>query len=296
MSLIRAAGRTLLASYFIASGIKAIKDPAPLVPAAEPLADKVVPLVKQYTPDQVSHYLPEDAKTLVRINGAAEIVGGLALATGFGRRLGALLLAGSLVPSTIAKYPFWTREDPDQRADERAHFLKSASLLGGVMLAAVDTEGKPSLAYRAQKGGHAIAKDTKKTGRKVARSTSALTDAALAEGAVLVGAVVNQSRKARKNAAKQAAEARKAAERASKPVIKDAKHAAKDAKKQLAKAQKQAAKAVDDFSDSTGKKAEDVSKAASKKAAELQKVAQQQIKKAQKAVGEVTTNITLGDN
>jgi hypothetical protein len=40
----------------------------------------------------------------------------VALATGFGRRLGALLLAGTLVPSTIAKYPFWTRDDPDHRA------------------------------------------------------------------------------------------------------------------------------------------------------------------------------------
>src|SRR5690348_17925592 len=32
----------------------------------------------------------------------------------------------------------------------------------GVILASVDTEGKPSLAYRAHKGGEAIAKDTKK--------------------------------------------------------------------------------------------------------------------------------------
>jgi uncharacterized membrane protein YphA (DoxX/SURF4 family) len=296
MSIVRAAGRTLLASYFITSGIKAIKNPGALVPAAEPLADKVVPLVKQYAPTQVSNYVPEDAKTLVRINGAAEVLGGVALATGVGRRLGALLLAGTLVPSTIAKYPFWTRDDPDQRADERAHFVKNASLLGGVMLAAVDTEGKPSLGYRAHKGGQSIAKDTKKAGRKVAKSTSALTNAALAEGAMLAGAVVTQSRRARKKAAKQAVEARKAAEKAAKPVLKDAQRAARDAQKQFAKTQKQAGKTVGTVSDTASKKAAELSKAASQKAADVQKGAQKQLKKSQKSGSDVATNITLGDN
>jgi uncharacterized membrane protein YphA (DoxX/SURF4 family) len=295
MSLIRAAARTLLASYFVASGIKALKDPASLVPAAEPFADKLAPLVKQYAPNQVAGYIPQDAKTLVQINGVAEVIGGVALATGVGRRLGALLLAGSLVPSTIAKYPFWTREDPERRADDRTHFLQNASLLGGVLLASVDTEGKPSLAYRAQKGSQALAKDTKKAGRKVAKSTSALTNAALAEGAVLAGAVVSQSRRAKKKAAKRAAEARKAAERAAKPVLKEAQQAAKDAQKQFAKAQKQAGKAAGNLSDEASKKAAEVSKAAGKKATELSKDARQQVKKAQKAVADVASNITLGE-
>lgn len=296
MSIVRTAGRTLLASYFVASGIKSLTDPTPLVPAAEPLADKVLPLAKQYAPESVASYVPQDAKTLVRINGAAEVLGGVALATGFGRRLGALLLAGTLVPSTIAKYPFWSREDPQQRADDRAHFLKNVSLLGGVLLASVDTEGKPSLGYRAQKGSQAIAKDTKKASRKVAKSTSALTNAALAEGAMLAGAVVSQSRRARKQAAKQAADARKAAERAAKPVIKDAKQAAKDTQKQFAKAQKQAGKAVDNLTGDAAKKAADLQKAASKKATAVSKDAQQKAKAVQKAVSDVTENITLGDN
>ncbi|HET9648529.1 MAG TPA: DoxX family membrane protein [Microlunatus sp.] len=296
MSLIRAAARTLLASYFVASGVKAITNPARLVPAAEPLADKVVPLVKQYAPEQVAGFVPEDAKTLVRINGAAEVIGGVALATGVGRRLGALLLAGSLVPSTIARYPFWTREDPEQKAEDRTNFLKNMSLLGGVLLAAVDTEGKPSLAYRAHKGGRAIAKDTKKISHKAAKSTHALTNAALAEGAMLAGAVVSQSRKARRQAAKQAADARKAAERAAKPVLRDAKSSAKDAQKQFAKAQKKAGKAAGNLSVDASKKAAELSKAAGQKAAELQRGAQQHVKKAQKAVSDVTANITLGDN
>ena len=86
----------------------------PVVPAAEPVVDKIVPLAKQYAPDQIASRIPEDTATLVRVDGALQIVGGLALATGKGRRLGAYLLAGSLVPNTIAKHPFWSRTDPEE--------------------------------------------------------------------------------------------------------------------------------------------------------------------------------------
>ena len=96
MTLLRAVARTMLASYFVSSGIKAIRDPESLVPAAEPLVDRVVPLVKEYTPEQVASFVPENTVTLVRVNGVAQVLGGAALATGKGRRLGALLLAGSL--------------------------------------------------------------------------------------------------------------------------------------------------------------------------------------------------------
>ena len=114
MTLLRAAARTMLASYFVASGIRAVRNPDPLVPAAEPVVDKIVPLAKQYAPDQIASRIPEDTATLVRVDGALQIVGGLALATGKGRRLGAYLLAGSLVPNTIAKHPFWSRTDPEE--------------------------------------------------------------------------------------------------------------------------------------------------------------------------------------
>src|SRR6476469_10090532 len=125
MTLLRAAARTMLASYCVASGVKAPRNPGPLVPLAEPLADKFVLLLKQYAPDQIARYVPEDAKSLVRVNGATQVIGGLALATGKGRRLGAVLLAGSLVPSTIAQHPFWSRSDPDEKALDRSQFVKT---------------------------------------------------------------------------------------------------------------------------------------------------------------------------
>jgi uncharacterized membrane protein YphA (DoxX/SURF4 family) len=250
MSLLRAIPRTMLASYFVAAGIKAIRDPESLVPAAEPLVDRVVPLVKEYTPEKVAGYVPENSITLVRINGITQVLGGTALATGKGRRLGALLLAGSLIPSTIAKHPFWTVQDPEERAQDRSHFLKNVSLLGGVLLAAQDTEGKPSLAWRARKGGEAIAKETRKASKKLTKSTGSVTgaatdlaEAAVATGAALVEALGDSSRKLQKQAARQLKEARavaaQTAEETQEAEAKAAKKAMKEAKRQ-AKAQKKA--------------------------------------------------------
>jgi uncharacterized membrane protein YphA (DoxX/SURF4 family) len=247
MTLLRAGARTMLASYFIVNGVKAVRNPDPLVPAAEPVADRVVPLVKKYAPQQVATVVPEDTASLVRANGAAQVLGGLALASGKGRRLGALLLAGSLVPSTLAKHPFWTRTDPEERALDRSQFLKNVSLLGSVLLAAGDTEGRPSLAYRAQKGGHSIAKETRKARKSLAKSTSGLAksttgvaDEALAGGAALVGAVVASSRAAKKKAAKELKYARQLAAKEAAELREAAEKAAKNAKKHQRKQQKKA--------------------------------------------------------
>ncbi|HEY5821879.1 MAG TPA: DoxX family membrane protein [Propionibacteriaceae bacterium] len=307
MTLLRAAARTMLASYFVVSGIKAVRDPGPLVPAAEPVADRFVPMIKQYAPAQVAGYIPEDAKTLVRVNGAVQLLGGLALASGKGRRVGSLLLAGSLIPSTIAKHPFWTREDADEKALDKAQFIKNVSLVGGVLLAAGDTEGQPSIAWRAQKGGQAIAKSTGKATDKIAKKASALTDGggsdfsdfadtALAGGAALVGTVVATSRKASKAAGKQLKEAQavaaKQTEEARKAAARAAKQAKKDAPKQLAAAKKFAAEQA-----VIAKKiATEQAEAARKAAKQAKKDAPKQLAAAKKQARKVGKNIELGHN
>jgi uncharacterized membrane protein YphA (DoxX/SURF4 family) len=251
MTLLRAVPRVMLASYFVSSGIKAIRDPESLVPAAEPLADRVVPLVKEYAPEQVASYVPENTVTLVRVFGVAQVLGGTALATGKGRRLGALLLAGTLVPSTIAKHPFWKVQDPEERAQDRNHFLKNISLLGGVLIASADTEGKPSLAWRAQKGSEKLAKETRKASKKLTKGSSniageagELAEAAVATGAALVSAVSESSRKLQKQAARQLKEAQTVAatqaEEAQEVAAKVAKKVKREAKKQAKVVKKKA--------------------------------------------------------
>ncbi|MCW2812319.1 MAG: hypothetical protein JWP61_2777 [Friedmanniella sp.] len=309
MTLLRAAARTMLASYFVASGVKAIRNPEKLVPAAAPMADKVVPLVKQYAPEQVAHYIPEDPATLVRLNGAVEVLGGLALATGKGRRLGALLLAGTIVPSTIGNYPFWSRTDAHEKAVDRSNFLKSISLLGGVLLAAGDTEGKPSLAWRAHKGGELLAKKTSKASDRVAKRAHSLTDGndfggkvakrasqlgdtssdlaegALAGGAALVSAVVAGSRRAQKAAVKQA-----------KVATKVAAEQAEVARKQAAAAAKQARKDAPQQLKAARKFAEEQAAAARQAAKQARKDAPQQRKAARKQARKVGKHIELGSN
>jgi uncharacterized membrane protein YphA (DoxX/SURF4 family) len=296
MTLLRAAARTMLASYFVASGIKALRDPDALVPDAEPLTDRVVPLVKEYAPEQVASFIPEDARALVRIHGATQVVGGLALASGKGRRLGALLLAYSLIPSTIAKHPFWSRTDAAEREHDRHQALKNASLLGGVLLAAADTEGKPSLAWRAQKGGKSLAKSTGKATDKLAKTAEHLTEGgsdlaetAFASGAALVGTVVASTRKARKEAIKQFALAQemaaKQAEETRKAATKAAKRAKKDAPKQIQAAKKLAAE-----------RAQEARALAAEKAKEAQKVAAEKAKQTRKVGRKAAKHIQLGEN
>lgn len=88
-------------------------------------------------------------ETYVRINGAVQVGAGLLLAVGKAPRLASTALAASLVPTTIAGHRFWEYEG-DERTAQQIHFMKNVGLLGGLLLAAVDTEGRPGLAWRAR--------------------------------------------------------------------------------------------------------------------------------------------------
>jgi uncharacterized membrane protein YphA (DoxX/SURF4 family) len=103
--------------------------------------------------------LPEDPETLVKINGAVQLGAGALLALGKLPRLASLALAASLVPTTLAGHRFWDETDERMRAMQRIQFFKNVSMLGGLLLAAVDTGGRPSLSWRAHRAaGHAADK------------------------------------------------------------------------------------------------------------------------------------------
>jgi hypothetical protein len=78
------------------------------------------------------------------------------LALGKFPRLSALALAASLVPTTFAGHRFWEETDPTRRSAQQLHFLKNAGMLGGLILASVDTEGRPSLVWRARRAPEAV--------------------------------------------------------------------------------------------------------------------------------------------
>jgi uncharacterized membrane protein YphA (DoxX/SURF4 family) len=145
MDLLRRVARPMLASMFVAGGIDALREPEARAKKAGDVAREVA--------DAAPVDLPDDPVQLVKIDAAVKIVGGLLLASG-GRlaRVGALACAASLIPTTYAAHRFWELEDPQERAAQQIHFLKNVSMLGGLLIAAADTGGRPSLPWRA---GHA---------------------------------------------------------------------------------------------------------------------------------------------
>ena len=125
------------------------------------MTEKLVPLAERAVPNAP---IPTEPITLVRINARRPDRRGLALATGRAPRLSATVLAASLVPTTAAGHRFWEETDPEKRANQRIHFFKNVSMLGGLMIASLDTEGKPGVAWRARRA----ARDARREARHVA--------------------------------------------------------------------------------------------------------------------------------
>ncbi|MEJ7635210.1 DoxX family protein [Aeromicrobium sp.] len=131
MTLLRTVARPMLASMFVYGGAQALKDPGPRAAKAQPAAD----LIKKFAPE-----LPVNGSNLTRLNGAAQLAGGLALATGRFPRLAAFALAATLPPTTLAGHQYWNETDPGARANQRIHFLKNVSMTGGLLMATLDPE------------------------------------------------------------------------------------------------------------------------------------------------------------
>ncbi|AEV89204.1 DoxX family protein [Actinoplanes sp. SE50] len=143
MKPVRTAARAMLASIFVISGVRVLIKPGEgRIQAARRVTDRFTPLLEKADPR-----LPTDPATLVRLKAGTDVLAGLALATGRLTRPAAAVLAAGLLPTTYAGHPFWAAP-PEQRAEQQVHFLKNLGLLGGLLLAAADTEGEPGLRYR----------------------------------------------------------------------------------------------------------------------------------------------------
>jgi len=147
MTVSRLIARPMLASIFIVGAANALKNASLPASKAAAVTDKIVPLAQK-----AGIPLPQDPETLVKINAAVQIAAGLGLATGRAPRLSAAVLAASLIPTTAAGHRFWEVEDPAQRTQQKLHFFKNVSVVGGLVIAAGDTDGKPGVAWRARHG------------------------------------------------------------------------------------------------------------------------------------------------
>lgn len=147
MGLVRMIARPMLASMFVVGGIDQLSKPAGKVPVATDVTD---PLREAAGSPQLEKFSNEQ---LVQVNGAAQVIGGALLALGKAPRLAAALLAGTLVPTTFAAHRFWDEREPEAQEAQQIQFFKNVSLLGGLLIATMDTAGDPGVTWRAQ---HAV--------------------------------------------------------------------------------------------------------------------------------------------
>jgi uncharacterized membrane protein YphA (DoxX/SURF4 family) len=169
MAVVRAVARPMLASIFIVQGFNTLRHPDRVVKKAEPVVRPIA--------ERVS-FVPDDTEQAVRVNGAIQFTAGVLLAMGWLPRLAALTIAGTLVPTTVAGHRFWEAEDEQERLQQSIHFMKNLGLFGGLLIAAADTSGRPSLAWRSR---HAVrsarreaaltAKTARTSGKTAAKAT-----------------------------------------------------------------------------------------------------------------------------
>ena len=136
MSFVRFLARPMLASSFVLAGMDKLKN-------ADDTAAQLSPLLRR-TADALP-FQPNE-KVVARVIGGTQIGAGVCFALGKSARLAATLLA---VISVLNGYVEWRSADTsskEARDARRKQPPKNVTLTGGVLLAAVDTAGKPSLA------------------------------------------------------------------------------------------------------------------------------------------------------
>lgn len=119
------AGRILLSSIFISSGISKIFN---WEGTAGYMASAGMPLVPLFLLGAI----------------AFEVLGGLSVLLGLFPRLGALALAAFLVPTTVIFHNFWAFEG-QERAMQMISFMKNLAILGGLFIVAALGAGPLSL-------------------------------------------------------------------------------------------------------------------------------------------------------
>jgi uncharacterized membrane protein YphA (DoxX/SURF4 family) len=125
---LRPVARLLTGSTYAVLGYEVSREPGPRVEEAATL----LAAIRKQVP------LPISDEQLVQVNGGIQAACGLLLALGTAPRLCALVLAGSMIPTTLAGHCFWTVRDPAVRKQQQLQFQKNMAMIGGLLFAALD--------------------------------------------------------------------------------------------------------------------------------------------------------------
>ena len=141
MSPIRFLARPMLAAGYISNGVDRLRRPEAAAASIGPLLNMARKRVD----------VPLDAPTLARATGAAQVAAGSLLAIGRFPRVSATILVGTYLLDTVGERI--AAEKATSKEDKRARTERTlirTSMLGGALLASVDTAGKPGLWWRTQ--------------------------------------------------------------------------------------------------------------------------------------------------
>jgi uncharacterized membrane protein YphA (DoxX/SURF4 family) len=130
--VIRRLARPLLGAAFISSGLEALQG-----------IDRRASRVESFgasSPVMVS-----------RTVAATQVGGGVLLVLNRMPRLSALVLALTVVPEAVTGHDFWTEKDTDAKRAQRSMFARDLGLLGGLLVAAVESGGRESVPHRAKR-------------------------------------------------------------------------------------------------------------------------------------------------
>jgi uncharacterized membrane protein YphA (DoxX/SURF4 family) len=156
--MLRHLARLLLGAAYVQQGIEQLRRPEGAAEAARPYVRRAAGVSP----------LPDDPALVVRTGGAALVAGGLGLATNTAPRLAATLIALVAVPVALLRHPVTGLAT--LRGPEGTRLLGELGLFGGVLLAVLDTEGRPGLAWRARHGTERVAAGTRRQARSAQRT------------------------------------------------------------------------------------------------------------------------------
>lgn len=156
MAITRRLARPLLGSVFFVGSYQVLKDPASVAERTRAVTDRVIPaLTSRGIP------VPSDPLVVARLGAATQLVAATTLALGRAPRLSAAVLAASLAPATVAGHPFWSESDPKTKHAHLFQAAKNASIVGGLVIAAFDSEGRPGVAWRSRRAAKDAGREVK---------------------------------------------------------------------------------------------------------------------------------------
>ena len=156
--MIRKFARPMLASVFVWDGVDTLRN------ASDHVAEtgSVLQRLRKVVPAQYAGYIPNDPELAARAVGGLKVGAGSTLALGKAPRTSAAVLALSTLPNLLGRNAFWEAEDSEEKNNRRNGFITNTALLGALFIATQDTEGKPSLAWRASKSAERTNKKIQK--------------------------------------------------------------------------------------------------------------------------------------